>query len=358
MAFSLVTHGFNVLCLALIVVQGWLALHHLLAFTVFALGGAGAFYYIVHRGWNLRLRDPSLVFAQLVFGITLAFATMTQMESVVGRGLFALSGMVSISYAASALDRRHLLALMGLSSLEALLMTGYVIRGLDADARMAELVLLAVLLGVALQVCLYGSVQAALRTKIRERTESLDRAMHELRIANAALASERDAAASRASRDELTGIFNRRHLEAELAVQIARANRRGSPLTVALLDIDHFKRINDLFGHGVGDQALRHVADVMRRNIRSGDVLGRYGGEEFLLIMPDTEATSAAVLCNRLRDAVRASRPESLSEDRPLTISGGLAQLGRAESREDLIQRADVALYRAKAEGRDRIVAG
>src|SRR5690606_20077871 len=142
-----------------------------------------------------RLRDPSLVFAQLVFGITLAFATMSQMESVIGRGLFALSGMVSISYAASTLDRRHLLALMGLGSLEALLMTGYVIRGLDGDARMAELVLLAVLLGVSLQVCLYGSVQAALRTKIRERTESLDRAMHELRIANAALASERDAAA-------------------------------------------------------------------------------------------------------------------------------------------------------------------
>ncbi len=357
-AFSLVTHAFNVLCLALTVVQGWLAPPILVAFTGCALAGVGVFWYIVHRGWNLRLRDPSLVFAQLVFGITIAFLTMSQMGSVVGRGLFALTGMVSISYAASTLDRRHLLALMGLSALEALLMTSYVIRGLDVDARMAELVLLVVLLGVALQVCLYGSVQAALRTKIRERTESLDRAMRELRLANAALASERDAAASRASQDELTGIFNRRHLEGELAVQIARSKRRGAPLTVALLDIDHFKRINDLFGHGVGDQALRHVAGVMSRNIRGGDVLGRYGGEEFLLIMPDTEVQSAAVLCNRLRDAVRASRPEGLREDRPVTLSGGLAELQPQEQREDLIQRADVALYQAKAEGRDRIVTG
>jgi diguanylate cyclase (GGDEF)-like protein len=357
-AFSLVTHAFNVLCLALIVVQGWLAPPILVAFTACALAGVAAFWYIVHRGWNLHLRDPSLVFAQLVFGITLAFLAMSQMGSVVGRVLFALTGMVSISYAASTLDRRHLLSLMGLSSLEALLMTGYVIRELDEDARMAELVLLVVLLGVALQVCLYGSVQAALRTKISERTQSLDRAMHELRLANAALASERDAAASRASQDELTRIFNRRHLEGELVVQIARSKRRGAPLTVALLDVDHFKRINDLFGHGVGDRALRHVADVMSRNIRGGDVLGRYGGEEFLLIMPDTTVESAAVLCNRLRDAVRASRPEGLGEDRPVTLSGGLAELQPQEQREDLIQRADVALYRAKAEGRDRIVTG
>jgi diguanylate cyclase (GGDEF)-like protein len=357
-AFSLVTHAFNVLCLALIVVQGWLAPAHLLGFTACALAGVGAFYYIVHRGWNLGLRDQSLVFAQLVFGITLAFVTMSQMESVIGRGLFALSGMVSISYAASTLDRRDLLALMGLSSLEALLMTAYVRHGLPEGARTAELVLLVVLLGVALQVCLYGSVQAALRAKIRERTASLDRAMQQLQVANAALALERDVAASRASRDELTGIFNRRHLDAELAVQIARGNRRGSPLTVALLDLDHFKRINDLFGHAVGDEALRHVADVMSRNIRGGDVLGRYGGEEFLLIMPDTAADSAAVLCNRLRDAVRASRPDGLGVDRPVTLSGGLADLRIGEQREDLIQRADVALYQAKAEGRDRIVAG
>jgi diguanylate cyclase (GGDEF)-like protein len=359
-AFSLVTHAFNLLCLALIVMQGWLRPSWLVAFTVFALGGVATFYLVIHRGWNLRLRDPSLVFAQLVFGISLAFATMSQMESPIARGLFALSGMVSISYAASTLDRRDLLALMGISSLEAILMTVHVLwRGpMDEGMRTAELVLLVVLLGVALQVCLYGSVQAALRAKIRERTASLDRAMQELRLANAALASERDAATNRASRDELTGLFNRRHLESELAVQIARSNRRNTPLTVALLDVDHFKRINDLFGHTAGDEALRHVADVMIRNIRSGDVLGRYGGEEFLLIMPDTVEESAAVLCNRLRDAVRASRPDGISDTRPITLSGGLAQHRNGENREELIQRADVALYRAKAEGRDRIVTG
>ena len=80
---------------------------------------------------------------------------------------------------------------------------------------------------------------------------------------------------------------------------------------MALLDIDHFKRVNDRYGHGVGDEALRHVTDVMGRTIRGVDIFGRYGGEEFLLIMPDTAIGSAEVLCNRLRDAVRAARPDS-----------------------------------------------
>ena len=358
-AFSLVTHAFNVLCLALIVLQGWLAPAHLVAFAICAMAGVSTFYYVVHRGWNLQMRDPSLVFPQLVFGITLAFVAMSQMTSPTARGLFALSGMVSISYAASTLDRRHLLALMATSCVEAALATAYVTSRLtESEERMVELVLLTVLLGVALQVCLYGSVQAALRAKLRERTESLDQAMQQLRIANAALAAQRDLAEHQAIRDDLTGIHNRRYLEAELSVQVARSERRRSPLTVALLDIDHFKRVNDRYGHGVGDEALRHVTDVMGRTIRGVDIFGRYGGEEFLLIMPDTAIGSAEVLCNRLRDAVRAARPDSMADADPITLSGGLAQLRPNESREELIRRADLALYEAKTTGRNRMVAG
>ncbi len=355
-AFSLVTHTFNILCLALLVAQGWLAPVYAVGFFLCAMASVAIFYYVVLKGWNLRIRDPSLAFGQLVFGTTLGIATMSQMSTTVGRGLLALTGMVSITYAASILDRRRLLLSMSIAAVECVLMTTYVMRDLvDTDARRAELALLAIMLGSLLQVCLYGSVTAALRTKVRERTDSLDAALEQLRETNAALEVERDAAASQAIRDELTGVFNRRHLEAEMVVQVARSQRRGSPLTVALLDIDHFKEINDRFGHQAGDEALRHVTDVMSRRIRGVDIFGRWGGEEFLLIMPDTPLDKAQVLCNRLRDAVRTTRPDAIVDSDAITLSGGVAQLRNGEARDEVIHRADIALYQAKTSGRDRI---
>lgn len=357
-AFSLITHAFNVLCLMLLVARGWLAPVYVVGFALCALVSVGVFYYLVDRGWNLRLRDPSLAFGQLVFSMTLGIATMSQMSNPVSRALLALTGMVSISYAASTLDRRHLLLAMGIAAVECVLMTTYVIAGqTSAEARAEELSLLAIMLAAILQVCLYGSVQASLRAKVRERTESLNRAMHYLELSNAELKAERDTAASQAIRDELTGVFNRRHLEAEMAVQVARSERRGSPLTVALLDIDHFKEINDRFGHQAGDLALRHVTEVMGRSIRGVDIFGRYGGEEFLLIMPDTPVDKAQVLCNRLRDAVRQTRPDVFLDQDSITLSGGIAQLRSGESRDEVVRRADLALYKAKTAGRDRIAA-
>lgn len=355
-AFSLITHAFNVLCLVMLVARGWLAPVYVVGFAMSALVGVGVFYYLVDRGWNLRLRDPSLAFGQLLFSITLGLATMSQMTTPASRALLALTGMVSISYAASTLDRRHLLLAMGIAAIECVLMTLYLLHGeANPERRAEELSLLAIMLAAILQVCLYGSVQASLRAKVRERTESLNQAMHYLELSNAELKVERDAAASQAIRDELTGVFNRRHLEAEIVVQIARSERRGSPLTVALLDIDHFKEINDRFGHQAGDAALRHVTDVMSRNIRGVDIFGRYGGEEFMLLMPDTTVDKGQVLCNRLRDAVRATRPDDIRDADAITLSGGVAQLRPGESPDEVIRRADLGLYHAKTSGRDRI---
>jgi diguanylate cyclase (GGDEF)-like protein len=120
-----------------------------------------------------------------------------------------------------------------------------------------------------------------------------------------------------------------------------------------MLDIDHFKRINDTFGHVTGDETLRAVAETLREQSRNADVIGRYGGEEFLVVMPHTDLAQARATAERLRIAVanlRFSRPELR-----LTISGGLAQY-QGEELVPLIERADRLLYRAKHEGRDRIV--
>lgn len=165
--------------------------------------------------------------------------------------------------------------------------------------------------------------------------------------------------------DVLTGWHNRRYLQTRLREELARARRDGSPLTLLLIDIDHFKRVNDTHGHMAGDQVLTEVAQRIESRIRASDVAARYGGEEFVLLLPDTDAGPARTLAERLRAAV-AERPVSLADGTglDLTISAGLATV--APTREDddlktladsLLARADVALYEAKSGGRDRVAA-
>jgi diguanylate cyclase (GGDEF)-like protein len=159
-----------------------------------------------------------------------------------------------------------------------------------------------------------------------------------------------------ATTDALTGLPNRRKLMEGLEVETARALRTGRPLTLALLDIDRFKSVNDTHGHPAGDAVLQAVADELRNVTRGGDLLGRFGGEEFAIVMPETSLEQARWACERLRKAVskRLTRyPDGTSGG--VTISTGLALLSSEEGCGQLISRADTALYRAKKDGRDRV---
>lgn len=165
--------------------------------------------------------------------------------------------------------------------------------------------------------------------------------------------------------DVLTGWHNRRYLQTRLREELARSRRDGSPLTLLLIDIDHFKRVNDNHGHMAGDRVLTEVAQRIESRIRASDVAARYGGEEFVLLLPDTDAGAARTLAERLRAAV-AERPVALADGTriPLTISAGLATVAPTREDEDLktladslLARADVALYEAKSAGRDRVAA-
>lgn len=155
--------------------------------------------------------------------------------------------------------------------------------------------------------------------------------------------------------DELTGSFNRRCIMRLLDEEIARAGRTGSPCAVALIDLDHFKRINDAFGHPTGDEVLRTFAITMFANIRTIDRFGRYGGEEFLLILPDMTAESAAQALDRLRAIVADLDWSAFSPGMKVTLSAGIATLKAEETPDTLLARADSALYAAKAKGRNRI---
>jgi diguanylate cyclase (GGDEF)-like protein len=155
--------------------------------------------------------------------------------------------------------------------------------------------------------------------------------------------------------DELTGSFNRRCIMRMLDDEIARANRGKTPCSIALIDLDWFKRVNDAYGHPTGDEVLRTFAITVFANIRNIDRFGRYGGEEFLLLLPDTPDNAAAHILDRLRAIIAGLDWSAFSLGMRITISAGVATLRPDETPDAFLARADSALYTAKARGRDRI---
>lgn len=147
--------------------------------------------------------------------------------------------------------------------------------------------------------------------------------------------------------DPLTGVNNRRGMDDALGTQLALMNRYGTRFSVAMLDIDHFKQINDVQGHLYGDQMLSQLARMIDELARETDVVARYGGEEFLVVMPETDLDGAVRFAERLRGLI--------AKDMPLTVSGGVAEALDGDSHESLLARADVALYGAKSAGRNCI---
>ncbi len=157
-----------------------------------------------------------------------------------------------------------------------------------------------------------------------------------------------------ANHDFLTDLPNRRQLETVLDTAIAQASRNGTPCAALVIDIDHFKRLNDRFGHPTGDKVLREIARRLRGELRAGNTLGRWGGEEFVVVAPQTELYGAQQLGERLLYAVRA---DPVAGEHLVTVSIGVSVYRPGDTPETLIARADRALYRAKQAGRDRLAA-
>lgn len=155
-----------------------------------------------------------------------------------------------------------------------------------------------------------------------------------------------------ARHDVLTGLFNRQHTQKLLDQEIERSDRYGTVLSVLVIDIDHFKRVNDTHGHACGDATLQHVATLINERIRTNDIVGRWGGEEFLVLLPHTSIDGALEAAEALRAQVELLAPD----DSPaVTISVGVAERERGETVESLFEAADMALYSAKEGGRNRV---
>jgi diguanylate cyclase len=208
--------------------------------------------------------------------------------------------------------------------------------------------------GVEALVRKLTSLGLALQKDVEESRLELDATRKRLDQVSAEL--ERSQAQARI--DPLTGSVNRRGMEEIIGREISRARRTQTPFSVAILDIDHFKRVNDEHGHGVGDQALVHLVKIIRAGLRDTDVVCRYGGEEFAVVLPGAKAQGAHYVIDRLRAMVENSRLPITSGVLQICFSAGIAEMTGDEDQDALLKRADTALYAAKRAGRNRVHAG
>jgi diguanylate cyclase (GGDEF)-like protein len=335
--FAFVQHGEVMLGLIDLTESNWL--------TAFNLSGTFVFYALARSGASARLsHDPFLTLPQILFAIcsiTWSYAitgpargaVISIMVLTVVFGMFGLKPRVA--------PRLALVAFAGLASV-------MVWRALTLPERYPpaveamHMLFAAIVMGAsAVVVVRIGKLRARLAAQKQELAQ--------------ALALNRELA----TRDALTGLLNRRAMVELLAREHPRIERGQGPLAVALLDIDWFKRINDGLGHGAGDEVLRRFAAILKTQLRAADALARWGGEEFLLLMPGTRLDDARVVLDRLRRAVHASDEfGAVAADLKVSFSAGLVEVGEGESQDAALERADRALYQAKERGRNRIEVG
>lgn len=299
------------------------------------------FFVLFRSGLNLRFADPSLTSEMICVSIVLLAWIMY--EAPLLRGSLSLFYLVALLFGVLRLATRRLmaLALLALVAHACVLVFAY-LREPELDLKAAGLQF-AVLCGVLPWFALMGGHVNKLRRRLSDSNRQLQSAFERIEEI--------------ASRDDLTGLYNRRYLMEVLRREHARAKRLNSSYAVCVLDIDHFKRVNDTHGHGAGDAVLRHFATISASGLRAVDVLGRFGGEEFLLILPDTGSAGACTAAERMRAAIEASGFPRLPADWKVTLTAGVAVSRRDEDIEQLLGRADGALYQGKEAGRNRVVA-
>jgi diguanylate cyclase len=310
--------------------------------AIVSVSGLVAMLVAIRSGWSLHRADPSLTLPQMLFAITsgaLAYAMAGAMRGVAFPVL-----MVILVFGLFQLKPRRVTAV----SLYALVAFGSVMWWKAADdpkvfspaVELGHFLMLAAMLPAL-------SLLSARLTRLRERTR---RQRHDL---SQALARIQELA----TRDELTGLVNRRHMSNLLERERQRGVRSGRGFSLAMVDIDHFKAVNDHYGHTVGDEVLRTFSHHAPQVLRGTDVVSRWGGEEFVLLLPEAALSAARVGVERMRGRIAATPMAHLSGvPIRVTVSVGLTEHIAGESVTQTLERADRALYDAKAQGRNRTV--
>ena len=300
------------------------------------------FYVLVRSGVTRHWRDPGLMVLQNLYALlAISFAYITLDPSERGMVLVLIALVIVFGM------YTHAPRLSVMNGVLAMVLLGAamgVLSSVDPTYYPPQLELLrfGVMLGslpvLIFTAYLISSWRQRLSTQRRELQQALDQVQQ------------------LATRDALTGLYNRRHMQEKLAYAAQRFLRYGERFTVALIDLDHFKRINDEHGHVVGDQALMAFASAASMVLRDTDTLARWGGEEFLFLMPNTSPQKATIALDRVRDALASVTVSQAAPQLRLRFSAGLALCLGQEGTDATLERADQALYQAKSAGRHRSV--
>ena len=309
--------------------------------TVVDIVGYLGFLLAIRSGWSERFKDPALTVAQMIFSIAIC-ATAYAIAGAMRGAIFPVV-MVVLMFGIFALTPRQMLAV----SLYAVGLFGAVMASMcrwqpEAFAPGVERGHFLMLATMMPAVSVLAGKLSELRLRLQRQKHDLTDALERIQFL--------------ATRDELTGLINRRQVSELLEKERQRSMRSGGGFCVALIDLDHFKRINDTHGHGAGDEALRAFAMEGSRRVRVTDSLGRWGGEEFMLLMPDSALPAAREAAERLRLALDQLSVPVGDAVLKLTLSAGVVQHEHDESIARMIERADLAMYRAKTQGRNQVV--
>jgi diguanylate cyclase (GGDEF)-like protein len=310
--------------------------------TGVSLAGITGFYLLVRSGLSRHLaRDRSLTLHQSVFGVLIT-AWGYAIDPPLRGAIIAIM-LLNLVWGMFVLSQRQAfwLYLFGLVSLGVAMACGAAADPVRFPAAVEVLHFsFAAILMTAVSVLSVN--MAKLRAKLSARTAELRAALGRIQYL--------------AHHDELTQISNRRHLSEQLAAEQLNQRQHGRVMSLVLIDIDHFKAVNDSHGHAVGDAVLRHFAATLHATLRTSDFAGRWGGEEFLVVTPQASADTAAALVERLRDALEAASFDAIVPRLHVTFSAGVAECAPGEDLHLAIDRADRALYQAKQTGRARTV--
>jgi diguanylate cyclase (GGDEF)-like protein len=299
------------------------------------------FYAVLRSGLNLRFAEPSLTVPQIIIAQTLAAYAYVLMSPF--RGALLMLQVLALFFALFTLQLRllWLLCAYGLTLMGATmaLLAQQDPQHFDPQQELIHFVLLAAILPA---VSLLGYQLTRMRAKLRRQKSALEVALN--RIQNLA------------NHDELTGLYSRRFMLEMLHHHLATQTRTRQAATLALIDLDHFKDVNDNYGHRVGDEALRTFARQMQSCLREIDLTARWGGEEFMVLLPHTSPDQAQRIFDRLSQQLTLQPVLGAPAELRIRYSAGLTNLPADESIDRAIERADEALYRAKAQGRNQSV--
>lgn len=336
-----ISYGFDFVLLAGLAYSGSTSIPVVLAYGVAGLLQNLFFYLLVKTGVNKKFKDPSMAVWQIVCGTLVQVFGMVLAPEI---GIFFLVNLFNcFLFGVLALNTRQYFQvwLFGVATTGmAFFYVGDRIGFPNSSGLTQAIMWIAFLLALGKSIFLANTINV-LRRKVSEKNSALRTALKQME--------------EMATHDALTGLLNRRAMLGAMEAELQLFKRKHAPFCIAVMDLDHFKHINDSYGHAAGDQVLKIFAGILQESLRVTDRVSRYGGDEFVVLLTDTPQTDARIVLERICGRIAQYDWRSVVPDIPVTISVGFAEIEANETVAQVFERADRALYEAKQSGRNNV---